>query len=83
LIDIGGAALVVSQFTLAADTSRGNRPGFSSAASPAEGRKLYEYFAEAVAALGIRVETGEFGADMQVALVNDGPVTICLDTKAN
>jgi len=74
---------VVSQFTLAADTSRGNRPGFSSAASPVEGRKLYEYFAEAVAALGIRVETGEFGADMQVALVNDGPVTICLDTKAN
>ena len=83
LNDIGGAALVVSQFTLAADTSRGNRPGFSSAASPVEGRKLYEYFAEAVAALVIRVETGEFGADMQVALVNDGPVTIWLDTKAN
>jgi len=57
LIDIGGAALVVSQFTLAADTSRGNRPGFSSAASPVEGRKLYEYFAEAVAALGILAAT--------------------------
>ena len=83
LIDIGGAALVVSQFTLAADTSRGNRPGFSSAAPPEEGRRLYEYFAQALAALGIQVETGEFGADMQVALVNDGPVTIWLDTKAN
>ena len=83
LADTSREVLVVSQFTLAADTSRGNRPGFSSAASPVEGRKLYEYFAEAVAALGIRVETGEFGADMQVALVNDGPVTICLDTKAN
>ena len=83
LIDIGGSALVVSQFTLAADTSRGNRPGFSSAAPPEEGRKLYEYFAQALAALGVQVETGEFGADMQVALVNDGPVTIWLDTKAN
>ena len=83
LIDIGGAALVVSQFTLAADTSRGNRPGFSSAAPPEEGRKLYEYFAKALAALGVQVETGEFGADMQVSLVNDGPVTIWFDTNAN
>ena len=83
LIDIGGAALVVSQFTLAADTSRGNRPGFSSAAPPEEGRKLYEYFAKALAALGVQVETGEFGAYMQVSLVNDGPVTIWFDTNAN
>lgn len=83
LTDIGGAALVVSQFTLAADTSRGNRPGFSSAAQPEEGRKLYEYFAKALAALGVQVETGEFGADMQVSILNDGPVTIWLDTNAN
>ena len=83
LIDIGGSALVVSQFTLAADTSRGNRPGFSSAAKPEEGRQLYEYFARALEKLGIKVETGEFGADMQVSLVNDGPVTIWMDTTAN
>ena len=83
LIDIGGSALVVSQFTLAADTSRGNRPGFSSAAKPEEGRQLYEYFAKALEKLGIKVETGEFGADMQVSLVNDGPVTIWIDTTAN
>ena len=83
LIDIGGSALVVSQFTLAADTSRGNRPGFSSAAKPEEGRQLYEYFAKALEKLGIKVETGEFGADMQVSLVNDGPVTIWMDTTAN
>ncbi|MBQ67259.1 MAG: D-tyrosyl-tRNA(Tyr) deacylase, partial [Marinovum sp.] len=79
----GGAALVVSQFTLAADTSRGNRPGFSSAAPPEEGRKLYEYFANALAARGVQVETGKFGADMQVSILNDGPVTIWLDTNAN
>ena len=83
LLDIGGSALVVSQFTLAADTSRGNRPGFSSAAKPEEGRQLYEYFAKALEKLGIKVETGEFGADMQVSLVNDGPVTIWIDTTAN
>lgn len=83
LLDIGGSALVVSQFTLAADTSRGNRPGFSSAAKPEEGRQLYEYFARALEKLGIKVETGEFGADMQVSLVNDGPVTIWMDTTAN
>ncbi len=78
--DIGGAALVVSQFTLAADTSRGNRPGFSRAAAPAEGRALYEHFARALSDLGIPVETGEFGADMAVSLTNDGPVTIWLDS---
>ncbi len=80
LLDIGGQALVVSQFTLAADTSRGNRPGFSAAAPPAEGRALYEHFAAALGDQGIGVETGEFGADMKVALVNDGPVTIWMDT---
>lgn len=79
ILDIEGEALVVSQFTLAADTSRGNRPGFSSAASPEEGEKLYHYFAAQLAAKGIPVETGEFGADMQVHLVNDGPVTIWME----
>ena len=80
LLDTGGAALVVSQFTLAADTARGNRPGFSTAAPPAEGERLYEAFAADLAALGIPVQTGRFGADMAVGLVNDGPVTIWLDT---
>lgn len=77
--DIGGGALVVSQFTLAADTSRGNRPGFSAAAPPEEGARLYEYFASALAGEGVAVATGKFGADMQVALVNDGPVTIWME----
>ncbi|WP_428511454.1 D-aminoacyl-tRNA deacylase [Roseovarius sp.] len=77
--DAGGSALVVSQFTLAADTSRGTRPGFSQAAAPEEGRRLYERFAEALAGEGVPVETGVFGADMQVSLVNDGPVTIWLE----
>ncbi len=80
LTDTGGAALVVSQFTLAADTSRGNRPGFSAAAAPAEGERLYEVFAGRVQAQGIPVATGRFGADMAVSLVNDGPVTIWLET---
>ncbi|HMQ41856.1 MAG TPA: D-aminoacyl-tRNA deacylase [Paracoccus sp. (in: a-proteobacteria)] len=80
LLDTGGAALVVSQFTLAADTRTGNRPGFSSAAAPDLGRALYESFADALRKLGIRVETGEFAADMQVSLTNSGPVTIWLDT---
>ncbi len=79
LKDTGGAALVVSQFTLAADTSRGNRPGFSTAAPPAEGERLYERFAEEVAALGIPVARGRFGADMKVSLINDGPVTIWVE----
>ena len=78
--DIDGSALVVSQFTLAADTSRGNRPGFSTAASPDDGNRLYEYFADQVAAQGIPVAKGQFGADMKVSLLNDGPVTIWLDT---
>ena len=80
LRDTGGAALVVSQFTLAADTSRGNRPGFSGAAPPDEGERLYRHFADRLRAEGVSVQTGEFGADMDVALVNQGPVTIWLDT---
>jgi len=79
--DMDGAALVVSQFTLAAET-RGNRPGFSTAAAPDEGRRLYELFAAKLQGEGVPVATGRFGADMQVALVNDGPVTIWLDTEA-
>lgn len=78
--DIGGAVLVVSQFTLAADTRTGNRPGFSTAAPPAEGERLYLHFAQALRDLGLPVETGESGADMRVALVNDGPVTIWMDS---
>ena len=77
--DAGGAALVVSQFTLAADL-RGNRPGFSYAAAPDEGKRLYEHFSAALAAEGLRVANGVFGADMDVSLVNQGPVTIWMDT---
>lgn len=79
IIDAGGSALVVSQFTLAADTSRGNRPGFSAAAAPEDGRRLYTHFAASLAGLGIPTQTGQFGADMAVELVNDGPVTIWLE----
>lgn len=82
MVQTGGAALVVSQFTLAADTARGTRPGFSYAAKPDQARALYERFAGALQTLGIPTQTGEFGADMSVALVNDGPVTIWLDTQA-
>lgn len=78
--DIGGAVLAISQFTLAADTSRGNRPGFSAAAPPDQGEALYERFIAAVQAEGLPVARGRFGADMQVALVNDGPVTIWLES---
>ncbi len=77
--DIGGGALVVSQFTLAADL-RGNRPGFATAAPPDLGQRLYLHFAQALGAEGISVATGRFGADMAVSLVNDGPVTIWMDT---
>ena len=80
LLDTGGAALVVSQFTLAADTSRGNRPGFSTAAPPEEGRRLCLHFSDCLRSEGSTVANGEFGADMDVALVNQGPVTIWLDT---
>lgn len=77
--DVGGSALVVSQFTLAADL-RGNRPGFSTAAPPAEGERLYLHFVQALEREGVPVATGRFGADMAVSLVNDGPVTIWMDT---
>ncbi|MEL6204074.1 MAG: D-aminoacyl-tRNA deacylase [Pseudomonadota bacterium] len=82
LLDTGGSALVVSQFTLAADTGRGNRPGFSAAAAPDEGERLYHHFSRALAAEGVGVATGRFGADMEVDLLNDGPVTIWIDTTA-
>lgn len=82
LTQTGGAALVVSQFTLAADTSRGTRPGFSSAAKPQAAEYLYLHVAQALRALDIPTQTGQFAADMSVALVNDGPVTIWLDTAA-
>ncbi len=78
--DIGGSALVVSQFTLAADTSRGNRPGFSAAAPPEEGERLYEDFSDCLAAEGVPIAKGRFGADMAVSLTNDGPVTVWMDT---
>lgn len=74
--DVQGGLLIVSQFTLAADTSGGNRPSFSAAAAPAEGRRLYEQLVAQARAQHPQVATGEFGADMQVHLVNDGPVTI-------
>ena len=77
--DAGGAALVISQFTLAADL-RGNRPGFSTAAAPDVGNRLYEAFADRLAAEGLAVARGVFGADMDVRLINQGPVTIWLDT---
>jgi D-tyrosyl-tRNA(Tyr) deacylase len=80
LLETGGAALVVSQFTLAAET-KGNRPGFSTAAPPAVGQRLYEHFAAEVEGHRVKVARGIFGADMKVSLVNDGPVTIWLDTE--
>ncbi len=78
LLDTGGAALVVSQFTLIADTAKGNRPSFSDAAPPEEAEPLYERFCDDLRALGVHVEQGVFGARMAVELVNDGPVTIVL-----
>jgi len=82
LQDIGGGLLVVSQFTLAADVSGGNRPSFTQAAAPDEGRRLYDYFVAQARAAHPVIATGEFGADMQVHLVNDGPVTIPLQMTA-
>jgi D-tyrosyl-tRNA(Tyr) deacylase len=79
VLDIGGAALVVSQFTIIADTAKGNRPSFAAAAPPEEAEPLYSRFCEELRALGMPVETGVFGARMEVELVNDGPVTIVLD----
>ena len=80
--DVGGGLLIVSQFTLAADTSGGNRPSFTNAAPPEEGRRLYDYFVAAARAAHPVVATGEFGADMRVSLVNEGPVTIPLRVAA-
>jgi D-aminoacyl-tRNA deacylase len=80
--DIGGGLLVVSQFTLAADTSGGNRPSFTNAAPPDEGRRLYDYFVSQARAVHGNVQTGEFAADMKVHLVNDGPVTIPLSVSS-
>jgi D-tyrosyl-tRNA(Tyr) deacylase len=76
--DVGGAALIVSQFTLIADTRKGNRPSFINAAPPEEAEPLYEHFCDAVAGEGVPVERGVFGAHMALELVNDGPVTIVL-----
>lgn len=81
LQDIGGALLTISQFTLHASTKKGNRPGFTQAARPEIAVPLYEEFISQLKATGLQVETGIFGADMQVALINDGPVTIWLDSK--
>ena len=80
--DVGGGLLVVSQFTLAADVAGGNRPSFTQAAKPEEGRRLYEHFVAQARAAHPVVQTGQFAADMQVALVNDGPVTIPLRMMA-
>ena len=79
--DIGGSALVISQFTLAADL-RGNRPGFSTACPPDEGRRLYEHFTASLVLEGVPCENGRFGTEMQVSLVNDGPTTIWIDSAA-
>ena len=79
LLDTGGAALVVSNFTLIADTSRGNRPSFSGAARPEQAEPLYERFCQALGGLGLEVATGVFGGRMEVELANDGPVTVVLD----
>ena len=81
LVDVGGGALVVSQFTLQGDCSKGRRPGFDRAGDPAEAERLYERFAGRLAAEGVAVERGVFGAYMQVSLVNDGPVTFVVDRE--
>jgi len=81
LLETAGDLLVISQFTLYADTRKGRRPGFSDAAMPEEAVPLYDYFIEKAQALGLKVETGEFGADMKIDIVNDGPVTIMIDSE--
>ena len=82
LLDVRGAALVVSQFTLFGDCSKGRRPDFTSAMEPEKAKTVYEAYARALAGLGVEVRTGEFGAAMEVELVNDGPVTIWMDSSA-
>ena len=79
--DIGGQILVISQFTLYADASGGRRPDFTKAAKPADANRLYEYFIKTLGALGVPVKTGIFGAEMEVEVINDGPVTIMLDSR--
>lgn len=81
VMDTGGAMLVVSQFTLYGDVRRGRRPSYTEAAEPERANELYEYFVERIRSLGIRVETGVFQAMMQVSLINDGPVTILIDSR--
>ncbi len=80
IFDVGGKMLVVSQFTLLADCSHGNRPSFIGAGSPNEASRLYDYFCDRVGELGVEVQRGIFGADMKVELLNNGPFTICLDS---
>lgn len=81
LRDVGGEAMIVSQFTLMADSGSGNRPGFSQAAPPEQAERLYRAFTDRMKSLAIPVETGRFGADMKVELVNDGPVTVLLESR--
>ncbi|OGR50585.1 MAG: D-tyrosyl-tRNA(Tyr) deacylase [Elusimicrobia bacterium GWA2_62_23] len=81
LLDVKGEALVVSQFTLYGDASKGRRPDFTAAAKPQEANRLYEYFVKVLGAKGIPVKTGIFAADMEVEIINDGPVTIWLDSR--
>ena len=81
ILDVGGSVLVISQFTLIADWRKGRRPGFSRAAAPKEGERLYEHYVQQLRAAGLHVETGSFGADMQVSIVNDGPVTLLLESR--